>query len=142
MPMRRAVDARVLLRGTLYATQEFSFDETSQLDDCSNTEGVPANTALGSAAFGYASKLCDIISCRVMIRNATFDDTSNPFALPIALSAGFYLPVRVYPAGLGGVSWNIPNMAVSGVSHGGRVPGPQPITITGESDGLFSHPLT
>jgi hypothetical protein len=154
---RRAVDARITIAGTLYATQEWNVQETAQLLDMSNTEGIPTSIAgpnfvlpngkttgpgVGATWLGSSAKLADVPVARVTIRNMTFDDAANPFLTPISLSIGEFYSVKIEPSGTGTNGWNFPAVCVGQIDHGGRVPGAQPVTIHGESDGGYHEPWT
>jgi hypothetical protein len=141
MTMRRAVDMKVTIKGVLFSVQEFTFDDVCPLDDVSNTNGVTGNPAYGPSP-GFASKLPDIKNGRVSLRMATFDDAENPFAAGgLNIGAGSFVPILAYPAGLTGVKWTMSNVAIAQMSNSGHVPGVQPISLQGETDGLYLTPF-
>jgi hypothetical protein len=81
-----------------------------------------------------------LILVRVSFRNATFADDENPFAAPYGMQVSEYVTLRVYLFSLTSVFWYFPSFFIAGTSWNGQVRGLQPVSINGQSDGLFYAP--
>jgi hypothetical protein len=139
MALRSGFEARVQLDVTLYAVKRWSIDPETTALDVSNSEGIPGDTSGAIAAapgVGFASHIRSNKKVRVMLQSATFDDSNNPFAAPLALDVGMYITVAIFPWGLGGDSHSA-RILIDKIKHEGEVDGAQPVTIEGVSDGRY-----
>lgn len=130
---------RLRVNSTAYGASDCSVDITSDGADVSNTEGYTGQVGI-TAHTGYASVIGGLRSARVSFRNATFADDENPFAAPYGMQVSEYVTLRVYLFSLTSVSWYFPSFFIAGTSWNGQVRGLQPVSINGQSDGLFYAP--
>lgn len=137
MPMRRGADARISIDGVFCALNRFEVSDRSSSINVTNTEGIPGSPADSEAARGYAAKIPDIAEGTIRVTFASYDDDNDPFAGSLHLESGVYYPIQVYPTG-SGESHNYGSLLCTEVTHSGSVPGPQPVTATFESDGLYT----
>jgi hypothetical protein len=118
-----------------FAVKRWSIEPSCPLLNADNTEGKPGNSAAANAR-GFASRVKNIRSARIMLEQATFDDTDDPFAAPYNLAEGVFVRLELYPAGAG-VVHTIDSMCISKMTVAGEVGQLQPVTIEAESDGNY-----
>jgi hypothetical protein len=76
----------------------------------------------------------------VTITNATYDPAENAFAAPRNIRSGVPVAVKVFPDGLDGDLWDLPRVYFGQVGHDIDVNALQPLTLTGETDGIYFPP--
>lgn len=124
------------------AVAEWSFDPEAPSLRADNTEGKPGNPVVAANAPGFASRVRNIKSAAVMLKQATYDEADSPMVAPYKLREATYVRVRIYPAGNsivgGGPFHQIDQMYIHKITLAGRVGDLQPFTVMGESDGNYS----
>lgn len=141
MSVTRLVDVGVTVNGVTLRAQEVEIEAISEDDDVTVTTGEPANEAIGVASIGTKATLTDVIGVRVRVRNGSYDAAENLFSGAVNIKAGNYCTLAISPdkISLGQSPWLFPSFAVLRVMQGGRIPGPNPVTFEGKSDGGFSY---
>lgn len=139
MAFRAGYKFRVRLNSSTYVAADVGVDASVDPQDVSNTEGNTGNST-ATAHVGYSAVIGGLSSARVNIRNATFDDSDNPFVAPLSVQAGNYATLRIYLYSTAGVSWYFPSFFFAGVGYNAQVRGLQPVNFNGQNDGLFYYP--
>lgn len=142
MAKARGFDVKVRISGVTYSVAEYSCDDEAPENDVSNSEGETGSGLGAGSNPEFKSVVASQRQMRVMLRSATYDPDSNPFAAPLAIETGMYLTdVSIFPAGLSESPIAIPVLYVRRASIGGPVSGVQPVTIEGVSDGSYTWPV-
>jgi hypothetical protein len=133
--------------GAAYAFATFRIRSTTVRLDVSNTEGLVGAAGIVGSALGnqwgitngpiFVSRLPGQTSFEANIRQATFDQTNNPFNNPYRLLNGFYYNINVFYT-TNGPTWNCPFLLMGEIDSDGDVRGLEPFSFTGESDGAFT----
>jgi hypothetical protein len=129
---------RIEVNGSPYAVASSRFSSDSPALNTSNTEGIPGNPT-GTGGLGTSSCIADIPTGQVELRQATFDDSNSPYAAPIAFQNGLYYNIVGLPTGSGGNNWDM-DILLTNITHEASVPGAQPVTVRGQSDGRYNVP--
>jgi|SRR5262245_16072371 len=116
--------------------------------DGSNSEGRPGNiNAPTQNARGYAARVKNLRSARLVLGGATIDDFENPFIgtgnSPLNWKEGDYVTnFAIHPAGVGVGNPNAveryDSLQIIKITRSGEVGGLQPFDIEFESDGKYS----
>jgi hypothetical protein len=139
MGMARAADCRWKIDEDWYSIQRFRRSGRTNPINVSNSEGALGNQdfpdEIGSSAF-----IPDLPEGQFQLVNATWDESANPFTAPAPLVEGTYHLLQQFPAGVSGSSSSVFNALLIEVTHEGQIPGPQPVTLTFQSDGFYDYP--
>lgn len=130
---------RLRINSTAYGCSDVGVDASVDPQDVSNSEGYTGQSGI-TAHVGYSSVISGLRSARANFRGATFADDENPFTAPWNAIPGEYATLRVYLWGLTGVSWYFPSFLIVGTSWNAQVRGLQPVSVNGQSDGLYYLP--
>lgn len=142
MAMRRAADFRVTIDGTAYAVQRVRVGDHTGTIVVTNTERVPGNAGYtdGSAdGEHFEAKIPDIRAGQIQLVNATLDETEDTFGPGgYDLVSGYYYALHVIPTATDLAYYHdYGNCLLVDISHEGGIPGPQPVTLTFETDGSY-----
>jgi len=139
MAPQAGFNAKVRINSQLFSAAEWSVDEEARDLETTNTEGTPGS--LGTGIIGKESRISGVKGMRVMIRQATFDPNENVFVAPRSVVVGTFATVQIYPSGLAGFSYYLPNMLVLTSNYHGQADGLQPLSLTGKGDGVYNAPI-
>lgn len=117
-----------------------SENESPPLDN-SNSEGRPGNpAATNQNARGYGTNVKNLRRSRLVLEQATRDDSENPFAAPLSWKEGVYVnDLKIYPAGVATPAYvdTYNSLLITKVTREGEVGGLQPLTFEMVSDGQY-----
>ena len=137
MAQRRGADFQITINGVAYSVGTIGVNAHTADIITSNTEGIPGNPLRTDRVPFSTSRIPDLNDGELQFGATTFDDADNPFAGPISLVLGGYYNIGVFPMGVAaGVSYGWFNCMCTAFSHSGRVPGPQPFSVTFKPDGV------
>lgn len=147
-------NAKGRINTAVYTFATYRARDTAQDQNVSNTEGIPGNPSFpagvnGTIATNNDSRITSQSHMEADVTNATFDTLANPFGAPTGpntpiggavVKSGQYIALRIYPAGIGSVSWWSPSFMVLTNSQDGDVKALQPVSFSGMSDGWYQTP--
>jgi hypothetical protein len=128
------------------AVKKWSMKARAPTLNADNTEGKPGRAG-GTLAPGFQSRLPNIRGCDVRLEQTTYDDSADPFSANPAgagysLREGAYAKVVIWPnrndAPDTAKAHTVENMQITEIEWAGEVGQSQPVTIVGESDGLYN----
>lgn len=138
MAPQAGFEAKIRVNGQVYAGAEYSVRDAAGDVDTTNTEGEAANPDGPAPTPGAESHLGGSQAARVTIKQASFDPDANPFQAPTALNVGTWAHIQIFPAGLGGVSFNHPSVLILESNYSGTAKMGQPLEFSGITDGGYT----
>lgn len=138
MAMLPGYNHKVRMAGTVWVSETVDIDDSAADLPTPNSEGAGAPIPTP----GYETGVFGHKVVNITLSNCSFDPADNPFLAPRLLASGIFIALQIWPAGLGGNSWNFPSARVISVRHMMDSNRLQPLTIRLKSNGPYSWPST
>jgi hypothetical protein len=126
---------KVRINGQVFKASRVSVQDRVDLGNITASESLP-----DADGVVRKQKLPQTGDGTLTITNATYDPEENAFVAPRNIRTGVAVAVRVYPDGLDGEPWDFPRVFFGQVGHDIDVNALQPLTLTGETDGVYYTP--
>lgn len=128
--------AQVDINNLPYTVSEWRVDVEAPALETTNSEAV--NGAGAPDTMGFKTSVSGVSVAKIMLKTATFDDTDDIFAAPLALREAMVVSVRIFHDTRLGTAHVFPRVRITKLTVEGQSSGLQPITLEGETDGGFT----